>query len=208
MTLLHLKKSITSLLTISALPKACILTSPQCLHLSPSQVFQYSTKLLTLSYRTLFATGLKFHIFWTLTSPQGPFTTACFKRMHCWNSSAFSIVLNKSLTTGSLRYAWRQADIVPTHKKGSKTDKENYGQISLTSIACKVCEKILKQRVINFWQDLGVLNEIQFGFLEAKSTVTQLPLLTSYFSISLKRSIQSLRCACWLWNRGQPVALV
>ena len=94
------------------------------------------------------------------------------------------------------------------NKKGSKTDKGNYGQISLTSIACKVCEKIVKQRVINFWQDLGVLNEIQFWFLEGKSTVTQLHLLTSYFSISLKRSIQSLRSACWLWNRGQPVVLV
>ena len=30
----------------------------------------------------------------------------------------------------------------------------------------------------NFWQDLGVLNVIQFGFLEGKSTVTQL--LTCY----------------------------
>ena len=208
MTLLHLKKSIISLLTISALPKACILTSPQCLHLSPSQVFQYSTKLLTLSYRPLFATELKFHNSERLQVPRAHLPPRVLKECTAEKAPSFSIVLNKSLTTGSLRYAWRQADIVPTHKKGSKTDKENYGQISLTSIACKVCEKIVKQRVINFWQDLGVLNEIQFGFLEGKSTVTQLPLLTSYFSISLKRSIQSLRCACWLWNRGQPVALV
>ena len=33
-------------------------------------------------------------------------------------------------------------------------DKENYRQISLTSIECKVCEKIVKEREINFWQDL------------------------------------------------------
>ena len=63
-------------------------------------------------------------------------------------------------------------------KKGSKTDKENYRQIPLTSIACKVCEKIVKQHVINFWQDLGVLNVIQFGFQDGKSTATQL--LTCY----------------------------
>ena len=143
-----------------------------------------------------------------LQVPRAHLPPRVLKECTAEKAPSFSIVLNKSLTTGSLRYAWRQADIVPTHKKGSKTDKENYGQISLTSIACKVCEKIVKQRVINFWQDLGVLNEIQFGFLEGKSTVTQLPLLTSYFSISLKRSIQSPRCACWLWNRGQPVALV
>ena len=46
------------------------------------------------------------------------------------------------------------------------------------SIAYKVCEKIVKKRVINFWQSLGIFNPIQFGFLEGKSTVTQL--LTCY----------------------------
>ena len=80
--------------------------------------------------------------------------------------------------TGSVPYAWKQADIVPIHKKGPKTDRENYRQIPLTSIACKVCEKIVKKRVINFWQSLGIFNPIQFGFLEGKSTVTQL--LTCY----------------------------
>ena len=35
-------------------------------------------------------------------------------------------------------------------------------------MACKVCEKIVKQRMIIFCQDLGGLNEIQFRFLEGK----------------------------------------
>ena len=41
-----------------------------------------------------------------------------------------------------------------------------------------MCEKIVKKRVINFLQSLGIFNPIQFGFLEGKSTVTQL--LTCY----------------------------
>ena len=87
-------------------------------------------------------------------------------------------LVNALFATGSVPYAWKQADIVPIHKKGPKTDRENYRQISLTSIACKVCEKIVKKRVINFWQSLGIFNPIQFGFLEGKSTMTQL--LTCY----------------------------
>ena len=83
-------------------------------------------------------------------------------------------LVNALFATGSVPYAWKQADIVPIHKKGPKTDRENYRQISLTSIACKVCEKIVKKRVINFWQSLGIFNPIQFGFLEGKSTMTQL----------------------------------
>ena len=83
-------------------------------------------------------------------------------------------LVNASFTTCSVPHAWKQADIVPIHKKGPKTDRENYRQISLTSIACKVCENIVKKRVINFWQSLGIFNPIQFGFLEGKSTVTYL----------------------------------
>ena len=87
-------------------------------------------------------------------------------------------LMNASFTTGSIPHAWKQADIVPIHKKGPKTNRENYRQVSLTSIACKVCEKIVKKRVVNFWHNLGIFNPIQFGFLEGKSTVTQL--LTGY----------------------------
>ena len=79
---------------------------------------------------------------------------------YCW--------INHSLL-GYFRMPRNKLTLDPKH-----ADKENYRQISLTSIACKVCEKIVKEREINFWQDLWVLDEIQFGFLEGKSTVTQL----------------------------------
>ena len=80
-------------------------------------------------------------------------------------------------------------------------DKENYRQISLISIACKVCEKIVKQREINFWQDLWVLNNpvrVPGGKINCTTGFRpeiNLRLLTSYFLISLKRSIHSLTSA-------------
>ena len=54
-------------------------------------------------------------------------------------------LMNASFTTGSVPHAWKQADIVPIHKKWPKTNRESYRQVSLTSIACKVCEKIVKK---------------------------------------------------------------
>ena len=95
-------------------------------------------------------------------------------------------LLNRSFSSSSIPRIWKQADIVPIHKKGSKTARENYRQISLTSIACKVCEKIVKNRVINFWNELNVFNPIQFGFLEGKSTLTQL--LSCYNDWALSRN--------------------
>ena len=37
---------------------------------------------------------------------------------------SLSILQNKSLTTGSVPYVWKQADIVPIHKKNIKTEKK------------------------------------------------------------------------------------
>ena len=64
-------------------------------------------------------------------------------------------------------------------KRGLKRTEKIIAKYHLPpSIACKVCEKIVKKRVINFWQYLGIFNPIQFGFLEGKSTAIQL--LTCY----------------------------
>ena len=87
--------------------------------------------------------------------------------------------MNASFTTGSVPHAWKQADIVPIHKKGPKPDKENYRQISLTSVHSmqglwKDCKKSCDQ----LWQNLGIFNPNHFGFLEGKSTAIQL--LTCY----------------------------
>ena len=89
-------------------------------------------------------------------------------------ASPFCSFLNISFSAGEVPYTWKIANIVPVHKKGRKDYRENYRQISLTSVACKVSEKIVKDRVVNFWQDLNVFNPNQFGFLEGKSTLSQL----------------------------------
>ena len=83
-------------------------------------------------------------------------------------------ISKQSFSAGEVPYAWKIANIVPVHKKNRKDYRENYRQISLTSVACKVSEKIVKDRVVNFWQDLNVFNPNQFGFLEGKSTLSQL----------------------------------
>lgn len=51
---------------------------------------------------------------------------------------------------------------VPVRKKGRKDCRENYRQISLSSIACEVSEKIVKDLAdLNFWRALVSLKENQ-----------------------------------------------
>ena len=76
------------------------------------------------------------------------------------------LLLNRSLLAGEVPYPWKIAKIVPVHKKGGKDCRQNYRQISLTSIACnyKVSEKIVKDLVVNFWQTLKSLTQTNLVF--------------------------------------------
>ena len=62
-------------------------------------------------------------------------------------STSLCAFFNKSFSTGLLPADWKMANITPIHKKGHKHKKENYGQISLTSVVCKVAENIVRSRV-------------------------------------------------------------
>ena len=49
----------------------------------------------------------------------------------------------------------------------------NYRQISLTSIVCKIAEKVLKSQVMDFWQNINILNPNQFADIEGRSTLSE-----------------------------------
>ena len=83
-------------------------------------------------------------------------------------------LFNKSFSSGMLPQDWKLANIAPIHKKNSKCKRENYRQISLTSIISKIAEKIVRDRSVEFWLSRKVFNENQFGYLKNKSTLSQL----------------------------------
>ena len=89
-------------------------------------------------------------------------------------STSLCTLFNKSFTSGLIPTEWKMANITPIHKKGHKHKKENYLQVSLTSIVCKVAEKIVRSRVTAFWSEHQVLNSHQFGYLKGKSKLAQL----------------------------------
>ena len=51
-------------------------------------------------------------------------------------------MINKSFSIGLLPDKWSHADITPLHKKGSKSSRENYHPISLTSIVLRLVKKL------------------------------------------------------------------
>ena len=79
-----------------------------------------------------------------------------------------------SLMEGELPEEWKEAVVTPVFKKGSRSDVGNYRPVSLTSICCKVMERIIRKRLIQHMLENKFLSENQHGFLQGRSCTTQL----------------------------------
>jgi hypothetical protein len=79
-----------------------------------------------------------------------------------------------SIKEGTVPSLWKQAQITPIFKKGSKKDPGNYRPVSLTPIICKVMERLVKDKVLQHLVANDLISEEQHGFVSGKSCVTQL----------------------------------
>ena len=70
----------------------------------------------------------------------------------------------------------RKASIViALHKKGSKSNINNYRSVSLTSVICKVLESILVDKIMEYILNLiNLLSNNQFGFIRGRLVNIQL----------------------------------
>ena len=65
------------------------------------------------------------------------------------------------------------------------SDPANYRPISLTCIACRIMEKIVKDTVMSYLYDHKLINKAQHGFLAKHSTVSQLLECTNDWTLSM-----------------------
>ena len=105
----------------------------------------------------------------------------------CAATLAFPItkIFNLSFNLGQIPSDWKTANVVPVHKKGDKSNIENYRPISLTTLVMKVMEKIIRNELYNKCQTL--IHESQHGFLPGKSCLTQMTNVIDDVSSSLNR---------------------
>ena len=83
-------------------------------------------------------------------------------------------IMRATVESGVLPQDWKNAFVSPIYKKGARNLPENYRPISLTSIACKLMEKLVRDRIICHLVENGLLSPKQFGFVSGRSTITQL----------------------------------
>ena len=69
---------------------------------------------------------------------------------------------------------WKEANIIPLFKKGSRNKSVNYRPVSLTSVICKLLESIIMDHIMDFLIKHKLINSSQHGFLKSKSCLTNL----------------------------------
>ena len=79
-----------------------------------------------------------------------------------------------SLQEGIVPLAWKEANILPLFKKGSRNKCVNYRPVSQTFVISKFVETIISDHMMDFLIKHKLINPSQHGFLKAKSCLTNL----------------------------------
>ncbi len=91
------------------------------------------------------------------------------------------ILFTESLRQGKVPTDWKYANVTPIlKKKGVKSNPSNYRPINLTSVICKILETLIRDKVVRFLQENGLINNSQFGFRNKRSCLTNLLDFFSY----------------------------
>ena len=81
-------------------------------------------------------------------------------------------IYQRSLRDGILPKVWKYGHVTPIFKKGKKVLPNNYRPVSLTSIVCRVLEKLVRKGIVAHIKSLIV--DEQHGFMEGRSCSSQL----------------------------------
>ena len=102
------------------------------------------------------------------------YTPFFLKQILAHIASPLTKLFNVSLEEGIVPQDWKTAIITPIFKKGDSQLASQYRPVSLTSVVCKVLERIIREQLVKYLVDNNIIPMQQHGFLSKKSTTTNL----------------------------------
>ena len=89
-------------------------------------------------------------------------------------AAPLTAIINQSINTGTFQSQWKEAVVIPIHKKGDAKDPKNYRPVSCLAAASKVLEKVVCKQLTRFTEVHGILPNNQHGFRQGRLTMTAL----------------------------------
>lgn len=97
------------------------------------------------------------------------------KKTSCYLIFPLRKLFQSSLNAGFLPVGWRKGVIVPIYKKnGQPSSPASYRPICLTSVICKLMERIIHRHFLRYLNGNALISDSQHGFLKCRSTTTNL----------------------------------
>lgn len=83
-------------------------------------------------------------------------------------------IINLSLRRGQFPTIWKDAKIIPLHKKKIKTSPQNYRPIALLAKLSLILEKIVHNQISTYFTANNLFTDNQNGYIKGKGTTTAL----------------------------------
>ena len=90
-------------------------------------------------------------------------------------SAPLAIVFNQTMEEGAVPLIWSKATVIPIYKRsGDKQSPDNFRPVSLTCIACKVQERLIRNVIMEYLVRNKLIPANQYGFVPKRSCELQL----------------------------------
>ncbi|XP_039297925.1 uncharacterized protein LOC120354625 [Nilaparvata lugens] len=99
-------------------------------------------------------------------------SVAFLRQIICFLSPILACLINKCIDEGVFPDELKISRAVPIHKKGALDSVSNYRFISLIPVIAKIFEMVLFIQLYNYFENIGLLVPVQFGFRRGRSTVS------------------------------------
>ena len=110
----------------------------------------------------------------TSACPSTEIPAKILKKFKSTLSYPLKLFWSKSFNSGCVPFLYKLQQVIPIHKKRSKTDEKNFRPISLTSHIIKIFERVLRDKLAEYFERNKLINLNQHGFRKGRSCLTQL----------------------------------
>ena len=87
-------------------------------------------------------------------------------------ANPLTTIFNQSITSGKFPSLWKEAAILPLHKKNSKHDINNYRNINLVSKVGLILEKLVHKQISDHFTQFNLFSKSQNAYIKGRSTST------------------------------------
>jgi len=110
------------------------------------------------------------------------------KKLSSSLSAPFAMMFKSFMSVGQVPDDGRSAVVTPLFKKGLPTQCGNYRPVSLTSVVCKIMEKVIVSQMTEYLQKHKIISKQQHGFFSRRSTITNLLETLNDWTLALRNN--------------------